>query len=398
MAWLGAFGSAAAADLNELVLGIGETRTIEVSRSSDANLVVGDPAVLGVTALGDTGQVVLTGLKPGVSSLVIFERRSRTSYIVRVYGVPPDMVSTQVRPLVEDLPRIAVRRVGDRVVLDGEVNTAADCERIKRIVGLYPGSIESLVTCDDAGATERPLFALELQVVDITSSDGLDVGIDWPTELGATASGSLSFDDTADPSTVMTGVVDTTQLAVGLRLLTTEGQAEIRTRSTLVTEADSPAKYKVGGEFFVRTGGLSGGALETVSYGTALEIRPSMDEKRHVRLVIDAAISQPDGSQAIEGVPGLITNEVQTRVNLREGQTIILSGLDDQTRETREEGLWPFAQIPILGYLFKTHRANERHRRTLIFVTPRLYRPGDPFHQKTIEPMLQRGPDSGDDF
>lgn len=389
----------AADTLEEIALVVGQTRTLPISRSVDANVVRGDPAVIEITPIPNEGQIAITGLKPGVSSLVLFEQARRRNYVVRVYGMPPETVVREVRQLIEGIPGVDVRSIGNRVVLDGRVYTAAERDRLQRVVAMYPGSIESLFHYDDAGATRRPMFALQLQVVDLRDVDDLDLGPEWPTSFVASVE-KLSFEyDSAAASgakQIYQGVVSTQEMNVGLHLLTSEGHADIRTTSTLVTEEGNSATYEVGGEFFVRTSSLSGGGVERIRYGTKLAIRPSIDEQRQVRLIIDAHVSQPDGSQTVDRIPGLLTNAVQTRVNLREGETIVLSGLDDRRESSNEEGLWPFAEIPILGYLFKRHQSNESTRRTLILITPRLYLAGDDFHRRQIEPILQRAPDDAD--
>lgn len=391
--------AAVAADtLDEIALVVGQTRTLAISRSVDANVVRGDPTVIDITPIPNEGQIAITGLKPGISSLVLFEHARRRNYVVRVYGMPPETVMREVRQLIEGIPGVDVRTIGNRVVLDGRIYTAAERDRLQRIVAMYPGSIESLFHYDEAGATRRPMFALQLQVVDLRDVDSLDLGPEWPTSIVLSGEGALGYDSAAadGPKEFYRGVVSTQDVKVGLHLLTSEGYAEIRSTSTLVTEEGNAATYEVGGEFFVRTSSLSGGGVERIRYGTKLAIRPSIDEQRQVRLLIDAHVSQPDDSQSVDRIPGLLTNAVQTRVNLREGETIVLSGLDDRREGSSENGLWPFAEIPIIGYLFKRHQSSEATRRTLILVTPRLYLPGDDFHRRQIEPILQRVPDDAD--
>lgn len=382
---------------DELALAVGETRSLALSPRTDTRVVVGNPGVIRVTALPSEAQVAITGLSPGISSLVIFDGDVRHTYVVRVHGVPPEVVLREVRQLIEGMPGVDIRQVGNRLVLDGRVYTAADRDRLDRIAEMYLGSIDRLFTYDDGGATRVPMFALQLQVVDLRNVEGLDVGPEWPTRFIVNGSGSFTFDQAAEAGEeqVFRGVIATDELRAGLHLLTSEGHAEIRTTSTLVTEQGHAATYHVGGEFFVRTSGVAGGSVEKITYGTQLAIRPSMDEQRQVRLIIDAVVSQPDETQSVLGVPALVTNGVQTRVNLREGETIVLSGLDDHRTGSSEEGLWPLAEIPVIGYLFKRHVSNEARRRTLILVTPRLYLPGDDFHRRQIEPILER--DLGDD-
>ena len=74
-------------------------------------------------------------------------------------------------------------------------------------------------------------------------------------------------------------------------------------------------------------------------------------------------------------VPGLRVREVNTTVTVKDGETIVLSGLYNYD-EDKEVSKVPFlGHIPILGELFKSRQFIERKTQLAIYVTPRLVTP-----------------------
>lgn len=392
----------AAPDAEDIIIMVGESRS--VSAPGVSSVVVGNPAVMDAVAPPGSEQVVISGLAVGKSSLVLSRGPRRITYIVRVYSTPPAELVRQLTTLLRSVQGISVGQVGDRVVIDGRVYSAGDKARVDSVVTLYKGEVESIVRFDEYSAARRPMFALEVHVVEIKTEDAHHLGLDLPAQFSATTNAQIDYSKDLNgggSSRVLSAVVQSNPLIIGLNLLSREGLATIRGLSTLVTEAGETATYDVGGQLFVKSTGLNGGTLDRIRYGTALKILPTWDEEqRIVKLTIDASVSSIDNSQIVDGVPSLITNAVQTRVNLKEAETIILSGLDAKNEGHTDTGLWPFARIPILGYLFKSQIKNDTTRKTLIFVTPHLYKPGDDLHRKLLEPMLDRGApaEESDDF
>ena len=86
-------------------------------------------------------------------------------------------------------------------------------------------------------------------------------------------------------------------------------------------------------------------------------------------------VSQVDPSVSINGYPGFLTRRVDTEVTVKDGETIILSGLLHLS-ENKNVSKVPFlGHIPILGELFKSRQFQERQTELVVFVTPRIVDP-----------------------
>ncbi|HVA66464.1 MAG TPA: type IV pilus secretin PilQ [Elusimicrobiota bacterium] len=115
---------------------------------------------------------------------------------------------------------------------------------------------------------------------------------------------------------------------------------------------------------------------QTVSYATEgiqLTVTPLINADGRITLTINPNVSQPSATasaNASTGAPALDTRSAQTTVMVKNGDTIVIGGLiqDSVTNDISKIPL--LGDIPILGWLFKsTHQVHSRNE-LLIFVTP----------------------------
>ncbi|MFL5395380.1 MAG: pilus assembly protein N-terminal domain-containing protein, partial [Myxococcales bacterium] len=118
-------------------LGVGEQKTL--SLQNVARVAIGDPGVADVKQVGGGGELLLTGVGEGRTSLLVWLRNDqRLSYAISVRKQDPREVVSEVRALLGDRDGIRIRIVEGRVFLEGETLTAEDAERVQQVVSLYP--------------------------------------------------------------------------------------------------------------------------------------------------------------------------------------------------------------------------------------------------------------------
>ncbi|HVA66185.1 MAG TPA: type IV pilus secretin PilQ [Elusimicrobiota bacterium] len=115
---------------------------------------------------------------------------------------------------------------------------------------------------------------------------------------------------------------------------------------------------------------------QTVNYATEgiqLTVTPLINADGRITLTINPNVSQPSATasaNAATGAPALDTRSAQTTVMVKNGDTVVIGGLiqDSVTNDISKIPL--LGDIPILGWLFKsTHKVHNRNE-LLIFVTP----------------------------
>ena len=80
----------------------------------------------------------------------------------------------------------------------------------------------------------------------------------------------------------------------------------------------------------------------------------------------------PDFARALNGVPPINKNEVNAKVLVSDGETIVIGGVFSNT-QTKSVDKVPFlGDLPYLGRLFKRDVVEDRKSELLIFLTPRI--------------------------
>jgi type IV pilus assembly protein PilQ len=166
-------------------------------------------------------------------------------------------------------------------------------------------------------------------------------------------------------------------LEAQLAALETNTMGKIISAPKIVTMEGIKAVIKQGEEVPYTTP-ASGTSPATVSFKEALlklEVTPKLTPDGRISMDITASNDYPDWSKAAqnpENNPPIVKNEVQSKVVINDGDTVVVGGIVKST-DTKGVSGWPWLQkIPVLGWLFKTENVNRDKRQLLIFVTPKI--------------------------
>jgi len=174
-----------------------------------------------------------------------------------------------------------------------------------------------------------------------------------------------------------------------LSLLKSQGLARIIARPSLVTMSGQKASLLVGGDFPVPvTGSYGSTGFHDKEYGIKLEFVPTVTGKETIDLQIKTRCSDIDYSTAVMSggamVPGVITREASSRVQLKDGQSFAIAGLlkDDINLVVNKVPL--LGDIPILGALFRHKEYAKKETELIILVTAKLVKP---MNKQEIPPL-----------
>jgi len=111
----------------------------------------------------------------------------------------------------------------------------------------------------------------------------------------------------------------------------------------------------------------------TIDVGVILDVTPQIGPGGDINMNIHPSITAefervtaPDGSE----FPLLRIREADTVVKVRDGQTIIIAGLIQETDTTERTGLPCLTNLPVLGYLFGYRQENTEKTELVILITP----------------------------
>ena len=204
----------------------------------------------------------------------------------------------------------------------------------------------------------------------------------YPSQIGVTNSAGTSLSmaavnfpaATTSPAIGLVFGGATGFLETQLAALETNGTGKLISAPKVVTMEGIKAVIKQGAEVPYITP-ASGTSPATVSFKEALlslEVTPKITDEGKISMEIKASNNSPDYSNEILGNPPIKTSEVESKVVINDGDTIVIGGVMVTDEEKNVQG-WPWLQqIPVLGWLFKTEDLTRSKQQLLIFVTPRI--------------------------
>jgi pilus assembly protein CpaC len=169
-------------------------------------------------------------------------------------------------------------------------------------------------------------------------------------------------------------------LGLVYRLFQNRDVAEILARPSLVIKNGRTGGFLAGGEFplpVTSTLGLNASStVEFKPFGVRLDFLPTITWSNVIDLRIFPEVSNIDESIArVNGIPALSVRRSVSRVEMKEGESLIMSGLIDR-RTIRDLTKFPIlGDIPIIGALFRATRFSDQEKELVFIVTPKIVRP-----------------------
>lgn len=369
-------GAKEAVNNEDINLGIGETRTL--SAKDVKNYSEGVAGIIDVKLTTDGSQFVLNGRRSGSTTLLLIKNDgTQTTLNVNVFSRSPTAVEKELNQLLAGIQGVQVRRVGAHIVIDGTVATEAELVRVKQVAALYPDQVESLVQVAGAaaptvnGEPKQFLIRIDFYFVQYDKNASYGVGIGFPDSIGGPALQSqMSYDFLAGSATSATATLANQPLP-RLDLASRHGWAKVLKQATVITSNDAEATFSNGGEqnFPVNTGLTIG--VERIPFGTTVKVMPHYEPgKRALTVKLDADVSDLTASISGTALPGRSTSKLTTNVNLKLGQSLVLSGIRSESLTHAVSGLPLLSEIPLLGVLFGSHSQSNLQTEGAIFVVP----------------------------
>jgi pilus assembly protein CpaC len=355
----------------ELNLAVGENKTIpagDVKNFSDGIAGIAD-----IKLTTDGAQFVVVGQKPGATTLLLLKKDgSQTTWFINVYARPMDVVQRELDQLLEGTTGLRVHRVGGRFFIEGGVNTEAEQKHLQQIASFYPGQVESLVAVGAAAAERKIDIRIDFFFVQYDRTKSYAFGVSWPGRIGGPGivNSQFGYDFLAKATSAAQATV-VNQPLPALDIAASNGWAKVLKQSTVVSSNGSEATFSSGGEQnYSIANGLTT-TIKAIEFGTNLTVLPRYDPRSKelsIKLSSDVSdLTPPAGGTTL---PGRNTSKLSTNVDLKLGQSIVLSGIRTRSQRHDVSGLPLLSEIPILGVLFGTHADAKQDVEGAIFIVP----------------------------
>jgi type IV pilus assembly protein PilQ len=105
-----------------------------------------------------------------------------------------------------------------------------------------------------------------------------------------------------------------------------------------------------------------------------LDVKPKITPDGTISMEIKATNDAADYAQGIllGGNPPINKSEVESKIVVRDGDTIVIGGILKTSDQRNESGVPWFMKIPVLGWLFKTEGVTKQRRQLMVFITPKI--------------------------
>ncbi len=255
-----------------------------------------------------------------------------------------------------------------------------------------------------------PQILVEARVYDITSTDQLDLGVEWnlgrKTEYGTGGTGAIgdsstltAADNRTDPH--MTGLFSSSvnkadqmnnvfrfgwlNHSINIDALIRAEQknmtAKLLANPRIMVVDNEEATIKIVEEvpYQELTETSGGGQIGTTKFkdvGVELIVTPHLTRDKMIRLKLNPKFSVRQSGvtltfNAIEQ-PVVAKRETVTTALIEDGQTVVIGGLRKQEQQQEIKKIPLLGDIPLLGGLFRFEGENTVISELVVFITPRL--------------------------
>ncbi len=231
----------------------------------------------------------------------------------------------------------------------------------------------------------RAQILIEANIVEATRETARELGMRWSGRY-VTSGGSLDdFGVVGEPRVpeesflgadgaslgLVAGRIAGNVLYAHLSALQSQGKLNILS-SPSITTMDNQMAYTEHGERvpYETTDEEGNREVEFQDAVLRLEVVPGIIDGEHMKMRIKVKKDEVDFTQTVNGNPLIRAKETETNLVVRDGETIVISGLSKQTVSGREQGAPGLKDLPGLGWLFKTRDRGEEMEEFLIFITP----------------------------
>lgn len=162
-------------------------------------------------------------------------------------------------------------------------------------------------------------------------------------------------------------------LDLELSAMEKSGNGEIISQPKVVTADKETARIIKGTEVPYQETTKSGAT--SISFREAslsLEVTPQITPDGQVVMEVRVTKDEPDFVNALNNVPPIRKNEVNAKVRVADGQTIVIGGVYSTSQNNVVDKVPFLGDLPYVGRLFRRDALQEKKSELLVFLTPRI--------------------------
>lgn len=168
-------------------------------------------------------------------------------------------------------------------------------------------------------------------------------------------------------------VTDNVLLDLELSAMEKTGNGEVISQPKVVTSDKETAKILKGTEVPYEESSSSGAT--TIAFKEAalsLEVTPQITPDNRIIMEVKVNKDEPDYQNALNNVPPIRKNEVNAKVLVNDGETIVIGGVFSNEQSKAVDKVPLLGDMPFVGRLFRRDVVKDTKNELLVFITPRI--------------------------
>jgi len=234
--------------------------------------------------------------------------------------------------------------------------------------------IETLISQWDAMPRQ---VLIEAKIIQILLNDDMVMGVDWQKVMGDLTIGTtgLIIPQAGAFAQLVTATGTSGAFTAALNFL--QGITDVNFLSTpkILAIHGKAARVQVGGKqgYKVTTSnmGVTSETIQFIDTGTILEITPYIDDSGNVLLTVQPSINSVTIDN-VTGIPVVKSTTVSTSLMAKNGETVLIGGLIEETKTISRSYVPWFGEIPVLGLLFGQKKRNIGKSEFVVLITPHI--------------------------
>ncbi|MDD1004728.1 type IV pilus secretin PilQ family protein [Pseudomonas sp. TNT2022 ID642] len=268
-----------------------------------------------------------------------------------------NIIAYQTQDRLDELRRIVAQLdIPVRQVMIEARIVEANVDYDKSLGVRWGGSIQNKGNWNTSGISNGTSTTIGTPGSTSTNSPFVDMGT-----VGNTSGIGIAF------------ITDNVLLDLELTAMEKTGNGEIVSQPKVVTSDKETAKILKGTEIPYQEASSSGAT--SVSFKEAslsLEVTPQITPDNRIIMEVKVTKDEPDYLNKVQDVPPIKKNEVNAKVLVNDGETIVIGGVFSNTQSKVVDKVPFLGDVPYLGRLFRRDVVSEKKSELLVFLTPRI--------------------------
>ena len=186
--------------------------------------------------------------------------------------------------------------------------------------------------------------------------------VNLPATVGLGSGGGIAF-----------GILkDNLRLDLSLSAPEASGKGKIISSPKIVTTDNKEALIEQGTQIPYSTVSASGTNVQFIDATLSLKVTPHITPDGRVSMKVDVKNDSQGDVAPGSTTPSINKKKATTDVLISDGETTVIGGILQITRNENRSGIPWLSKIPVLGYFFRHDLNSTQNRELLIFITPKI--------------------------